>query len=136
MSGKRHRPAVVVDAVVEKGGDILLIRRKNPPYEGRWALPGGFVEYGERVENAVKREILEEAGVKIEITGLLGVYSDPSRDPRGHVVSVCYTATTVDEVKAGSDAAEARFFAPEGIDMDKLAFDHHSIIRDYVKYNY
>ncbi len=122
---------MVVDAIVKRSDGILLIKRKNPPYEGHWAIPGGFVEYGETVENAVKRELLEEAGIKIEITGILGVYSDPARDPRGHVVSVCYTATTRDEVKAGSDASEARYFPFEDIDMDKLAFDHSSIINEY-----
>jgi len=132
MPKERRGPALVVDAIVEKDGAILLIKRKNPPYQGQWAIPGGFVEYGEKVEDAVKRELMEEAGIKIEITGILGVYSDPSRDPRGHVASVCYTATTEDKVKAGSDAAEARYFALENIKMDELAFDHSIIIKEYM----
>jgi 8-oxo-dGTP diphosphatase len=133
MGNIRRGPSLVVDAVVEKDGSVLLIKRKNPPYKEKWALPGGFVEYGEKVEDALKREMLEEAGITIEITGLLGVYSDPSRDPRGHVVSVCYTATTTGDAKAGSDAADACFVSLEDIDMDNLAFDHSRIINDYIK---
>ncbi len=119
--------------MVEKGGAVLLIRRKNPPYKGHWALPGGFVEYGEKTEDAVKREVLEEAGVGIEITGLLGVYSDPRRDSRGHTVSVCYAATTTEDVKAGSDAEDARFFPLNEIQMGELAFDHSTILNDYMR---
>lgn len=125
-------PMLTVDVIVERGGEILLIRRLNPPFQGRWAIPGGFVEYGERVEDAALRELEEETGLRIRITGLLGVYSDPGRDPRGHVVSVCYVAEGEGDEAGGSDAAEARFFKPEEIDFDNLAFDHARIIKDYM----
>ncbi len=125
-------PDLTVDAVVERDGEILLVRRGNPPFEDRWALPGGFVEYGESLEEAVKREVLEEAGLGIEIKGLLGVYSEPGRDPRGHVVSVCYIAEAGEgSEEGGSDAKEARFFSMGGIERDELAFDHAKIIEDY-----
>jgi 8-oxo-dGTP diphosphatase len=127
-------PLLTVDAVVEREGEILLVRRLNPPFQGKWALPGGFVEYGERVEDAAHRELEEETGLRIRITGLLGVYSEPGRDPRGHVVSVCYIAEGEGEVRGGSDAAEARFFKPGDIDFDNLAFDHDRIIKDYMRW--
>ena len=127
-------PMLTVDALVERGDGILLVKRMNPPFQGKWALPGGFVEYGERVEDAAQRELEEETGLRIKVTGLLGVYSDPGRDPRGHVVSVCYIAEGEGEVKSGSDAAEARFFKPGDIDFHDLAFDHDRIIKDYMRW--
>jgi len=126
-------PMLTVDVIVERDGRILLIKRLNPPFQGRWAIPGGFVEYGERVEDAAHREMMEETRLRIAITGLLGVYSEPGRDPRGHVVSVCYTATAEGDEEGGSDAAEARFFKPEEIDFDNLAFDHDKILKDYLR---
>lgn len=127
-------PLLTVDAIVEREGRILLIRRKNPPFQGCWALPGGFVEYGERVEDATVRELYEETGLKVKLKGILGVYSEPGRDPRGHVVSICYIAEGLGEEHGGSDALEARFFKPEEIDLDNLAFDHRKIIEDYMRF--
>lgn len=124
-------PLLTVDAVVERAGKVLLVRRRNPPYRDCWALPGGFVEYGESVEEAVVRELKEETGLEIRVKGLLGVYSEPGRDPRGHVVSICFLATGEGAEKGGSDVAEARFFSPEEIDFHRLAFDHEKILRDY-----
>lgn len=132
MSGKR--PLVTVDAVVEQQDRVLLVRRGREPFRGSWALPGGFVEYGERTEEAVAREVMEETGVAIELEGLLGVYSDAHRDPRGHVVSICYVAKGHGEPRGGSDAAEARFFPLEALEGMSLAFDHAGIIRDYKRY--
>lgn len=132
MSGKR--PLVTVDAVVEQQDRILLVRRGREPFRGAWALPGGFVEYGESTEEAVVREVMEEADVAIEVEGLLGVYSDPRRDPRGHVISICYVARGRGEPKGGSDAAEARFFPLDALEGLELAFDHAGIIRDYKRY--
>ncbi len=132
MSGKR--PLVTVDAVVEQQDRVLLVRRGREPFRGSWALPGGFVEYGERTEEAVAREVMEETGVAIELEGLLGVYSDAHRDPRGHVISICYVAKGHGEPRGGSDAAEARFFPLEALEGMSLAFDHAGIIRDYKRY--
>ncbi|MFQ5976154.1 MAG: NUDIX domain-containing protein [Candidatus Hydrothermarchaeales archaeon] len=130
---KYKRPAVTVDAIIEKDGRILLIKRKNEPYRGRWALPGGFIEYGESAEDAIKREALEETNLKLELIGLMGVYSEPGRDPRGHVVSICFRAEGQGEEKSGSDAMDARLFKLEEALKEDLAFDHEKILRDYAR---
>ncbi len=125
------KPGIAVDGVLIKDNKILLIKRKNEPFKGKWALPGGFVEYGERVEEAVLREFEEEVGIKARIKKLLGVYSDPARDPRGHIISIVFLLEAEGEPKAGDDAADAKFF-----NLDKLpplAFDHEKIIRDAVR---
>lgn len=124
-------PAITVDAMVEREDKILLIKRKNEPFKGYWALPGGFIECGESSEDAARREVKEEAGLDIEIKSLLGVYSEPGRDPRGHVISICYIAAGKGEGKAGTDAERARFFTLEEIEGLRLAFDHGRIIEDY-----
>ncbi|MBU2560394.1 NUDIX hydrolase [archaeon] len=122
---------VTVDAVIERDGKILLIKRKNEPFKGDFALPGGFVEYNESAEDAIKREAEEETGLDITIKALLGVYSKPGRDPRGHVVSICYVATAIGEERGGSDAADAAFFTLVEIKKLKLAFDHRDIINEF-----
>lgn len=122
---------VTVDAIIKREGKVLLIKRKNEPFKGCWALPGGFVEYNESTEDAIIREAKEEANLDIIITSLLGVYSEPGRDPRGHVISICYIATASGEEKGGTDASDARFFSPEEIKNLNLAFDHGKILRDY-----
>ncbi len=126
------KPGVTVDAIVEVGYKILLIKRKNAPYKGKWALPGGFIEYGESAEDAVKREVSEEANLKIEISDIIGVYSDPDRDPRGHVISICFRAKGQGKEKSGSDAMDARLFNLEEALKEDLAFDHKKILRDYM----
>jgi len=123
-------PKLMVDVVVLSGvGHVLLIRRASDPYEGQWALPGGFVEVGETLEDAAAREAEEETGLAVEIVRLVGVYSDPERDPRGHNVSVAYLAHAPggNEPSAASDAAEVSFLDPSTVE---LAFDHHRIITD------
>ena len=128
-------PALTVDAVLLKGREgggheALLIRRGREPFKGQWALPGGFVEVGERVEDAARRELVEETGLRGDILDLLGVYSDPGRDPRGHTVSVAYVmkVSGIVQVDDLDDAEEARWF-----DVEKpppLAFDHDAILAD------
>lgn len=98
---------------------------------GCYALPGGFVEIGETVENAARREVMEETGVNASLVKLVGVYSDPDRDPRGHVVSVCYLADGSGELKSGSDASDVYLFRLD--DLPELAFDHARMIRDALK---
>jgi 8-oxo-dGTP diphosphatase len=122
-------PKLMVDVVVpSEEGHILLIRRGSDPYEGYWALPGGFVEVRETLEAAAVRETEEETGLEVEIVHLIGVYSDPNRDPRGHNVSVAYLARAQnDEPLGASDAAEASFMDPSTVE---LAFDHEKIIAD------
>jgi len=121
-------PLLTVDTVIIYHGKIVLIRRKNPPYQDHFAIPGGFVEVGETVEAAAVREAKEETGLDVKLMKLLGVYSDPSRDPRGHTVSVCFLALGSGNLKAGSDAKDTGLF---GIDeIPELAFDHNKIIED------
>lgn len=119
-------PKLTVDAVIILNGKIVLIKRKRPPYKGKFALPGGFVDIGETTEEAVAREVLEETGLSIEIVKLLGVYSNPSRDPRGHNVSVCYLTKGKGNPKADSDADDIGLFDPNN--LPELAFDHNMII--------
>ena len=105
------------------------MRRRNPP-QG-WALPGGFVEYGETVEDAVRREMLEETGLQLQDLSQFHVYSDPARDPRGHCISVVFTARGVGALRAGDDASECRLIEPNEADSAGLAFDHARILSDY-----
>ena len=121
-------PNLMVDVVIPSPEGIVLIRRGTDPFEGRWALPGGFVEVGETVEAAALRETAEETGLAVELSGLVGVYSDPERDPRGPNVSVAFLARVVGGLlKAASDAAEVSILDPEAVE---LAFDHRRIIAD------
>lgn len=127
-----RKPSLTVDGIIKKEEKILLIKRKNPPFKGMFAIPGGFVDYGETVENAVVREIKEETGLKTEIKSLVGVYSDPDRDPRGHTISSVYHLDPIDgELKEGSDAEDARYFKIDS--LPHLAFDHDKIINDFLE---
>jgi 8-oxo-dGTP diphosphatase len=125
-----HRnPALTVDAVIVKGKKIVLIKRQREPYRGQYALPGGFVEYGETVEAALRREVREETGLVVKIKSLIGVYSDPDRDPRGHVISVAFAADIIGgTLAAGSDARDATLCDIAA--LPPLAFDHAQIISD------
>jgi len=125
-------PWLTVDAVIEYPDEkVVLIRRKNPPFEGMWALPGGFVDLGETVQTACRREVKEECDIDVEPTGILGVYSDPKRDPRGHTVSVVFKARYLaGELKGKDDAREARLFSREELKGIELAFDHGDVLKD------
>ena len=125
----QRTPALTVDGVLFEDQLILLVQRKNKPFQGTWALPGGFVEYGEKTEDAVVREFFEETGLKTKIRLLLGVYSDPHRDPRGHTVTVVYLLNrTGGELNAGDDAQTVKFFKMN--ELPTLAFDHAIIVKD------
>lgn len=126
----RYRnPKVTVDGVVFDRNKVLLIRRKNPPFRGKWALPGGFVEYGETVEKAIMRELLEETGLKVKPNSIIGIYSDPRRDPRWHIITIAYLCKkTGGELKGGDDALEAKYFSVH--ELPEMAFDHRKIIKD------
>lgn len=134
--GVWRNPTPTVDVVIvmkdatPSGDGVVLIERSNPPLG--WALPGGFVDYGESCERAAVREMKEETGLDVELTGLLGVYSDPDRDPRQHTLSVVYTGVPHDPSKlcAGDDAANAKVFALG--DWPELAFDHRKILDDFL----
>lgn len=128
-------PLVAADTLIHLAGEdpsrIVLIERKNPPHG--WALPGGFVDVGETLAEAAAREALEETCCKVELTALLGCYSDPSRDSRGHTVSLVYTATTTDTPVAADDAAALALFSLDDL-PEPLCFDHGAILEDYRRY--
>ena len=129
--GMPKTPALTTDCVIyDSEGRVLLIRRKNEPFKGAYALPGGFVDVGETVEAACRREVLEEAGLAVSELRLVGVYSDPNRDPRGHTVSIAYLARLLQasSPEAGSDA-EAAAWVKDWRTLD-LAFDHAKILAD------
>ena len=128
-----RNPLPTVDMVIhddERG--IVLVKRRFPP--PGWALPGGFVDYGETVENAAIREAKEETRLDVEIKGLLGVYSDPARDPRKHTISVVFwgKCSNPDEIEGGDDAGEAAFFRLDEL-PSPLAFDHALIVSDFME---
>jgi 8-oxo-dGTP diphosphatase len=121
-------PKLMVDVVIPAEEGVVLIRRGSEPFVGQWALPGGFVEVGETVEEAAVREAAEETGLAVELARLVGVYSDPDRDPRGHNVSVAFLAVVLSgQLTAATDAAEVSVLDPGSVD---LAFDHRRIIDD------
>ncbi len=131
-------PFLSVDGIIElyKEGrfeGIVLIERLNPPLG--LAIPGGFVDVGEQVEDAVIREMKEETDLDVSIQALLGVYSDPARDPRFHTVSVVYICRAEGIPKGLDDAKEAIVYTKEEIPFDKLVFDHARILKDYLKLN-
>lgn len=123
-----RRTLITVDVVIKRAdGSIVLVKRAFDPFKGYWALPGGFLKFGKSVEETAIREAKEETGLDIKIEDLLGVYSDPKRDPRGHIISICFAAREVGgELRAGSDAAEVKSFLKP---PEKLAFDHKEMLR-------
>ncbi len=131
MPGK-YGPSLTVDAIIEYPDDrVVLIRRGIPPFEGRWALPGGFVVTGETVEDACIREVKEECRIDVDLDGILGVYSDPERDPRRHTVSVTFRAKyRSGELEGSSDAREAKLFTRQELSETRVAFDHELMLRD------
>ena len=129
MSEYRN-PFPTVDIIIEVEGGIVLIERKNPPRG--WAIPGGFVDYGETVEAAAVREAKEETSLDVKLTRLLGVYSDPLRDPRSHTISTVFVATAAGLPVAADDAAESGVFTEETL-PENIVFDHREILRDYFK---
>ncbi len=126
-------PLCTVDVIIETDGGIILIKRKNPP--PGWAIPGGFVDYGESLEDAVRREALEETGLDIKLSRQFHTYSDPERDPRHHTVSTIFIATASGEPKAGDDAGEVGIFTRDSL-PDEIAFDHRQILDDYFNNRY
>ena len=125
-------PRLTVDGAILKDKKILLIKRKNDPYKGKWALPGGFVEYGEKVEDTAVREVYEETGLKTKIRDIIGIYSDPNRDPRGHIITIVYLLDIQGgKLKGSDDASDAKFFDLEN--LPGLSFDHDIIIKDVIR---
>lgn len=122
-------PKLTTDGAIIKDGKILLIRRKNEPFKGKWALPGGFVEYREKVEDAIIREVKEETGLITKIKEIFGIYSDPNRDPRGHTVTIVFLLNIITgKLNAEDDADSVKFFNLNK--LPDLSFDHRIIIED------
>jgi 8-oxo-dGTP diphosphatase len=132
----REFPRITIDSIIDLEDSIVLIKRLNPPYKDQWAVPGGFIELGERVEDAVIRETKEETGLTVKIDRIFRVYSDPERDPRGHTITLVYVCKNLSPIetslKAQTDAKEVRIFKKNEILGLKLAFDHSKIIFDYL----
>jgi 8-oxo-dGTP diphosphatase len=128
MTEKFRNPLLTVDVIIEIGGRVVLIERKNPPHG--WALPGGFVDYGECLENAAVREAREETSLDVELAEQFHTYSDPRRDPRHHTVSTVFLAAAQGEPRAADDAKTARLYDEHDL-PDAIVFDHRQILRDY-----
>jgi 8-oxo-dGTP diphosphatase len=132
-----RNPVPTVDIIIElidrPHRPIVLIERKNPPFG--WAIPGGFVDYGESVETAAEREAKEETGLQVELIEQFYVYSDPNRDPRQHTLSIVFVATATGEPVAADDAKNLAVF-DSGKMPENLCFDHDKILQDYWRYRY
>lgn len=125
---KNKNPFPTVDIIIEYKGGIILIKRKNPPFG--WAIPGGFVDYGESLEASAVREAKEETGLDISLIRQFHTYSEPHRDPRFHTITTVYIAKAEGGIAAGDDALEAGLFNKDNL-PDDIAFDHMKIIEDY-----
>ena len=123
-----HNPVPTVDIIIRYQGGVVLIKRRNKPYG--WAIPGGFVDYGESLETAAVREALEETSLTITLKYQLHTYSDPDRDPRQHTISTVFIAEGQGNLQAGDDAAEAGIFTQDSL-PSQIAFDHGDILADY-----
>ncbi|HVA81240.1 MAG TPA: NUDIX hydrolase [Candidatus Binataceae bacterium] len=124
-------PPIAADVIAEIGDRIVLIERRNIPFG--WAIPGGFVDFGETVEQAAVREAREEISLEVELRALLGVYSRPDRDPRGQTITVVYVARAIGTPRADDDAKSVALCDPRNPPAP-LAFDHREILADYVRF--
>lgn len=131
MKQKYRNPFVTVDIVIEMDEGIILIKRANPPYG--WALPGGFVDYGESLELSAVREAKEETSLDVELKEQFHTYSDPDRDPRHHTVTTVFIAKGIGIPKPADDAKKAGVFTKNNL-PEPLVFDHEKIIHDYFRY--
>ena len=139
MSDKQYKnPIPTVDTIIQINSQILFIERKKDPFKGHLTFPGGFVNEGEKVEDAALREVKEETSLLVKLVDILGVYSDPARDPRGHIMSTVFIGQIPseykDKAKSGDDAAALKWVDLDDIDNQNLGFDHKKIISDYKKW--
>jgi 8-oxo-dGTP diphosphatase len=129
---KYTNPTPTVDVILQRDSKVLMVRRKKDPFKGQLALPGGFVKEGETAEDAMKREAMEETSFEIEPIDIIGVYSDPKRDPRRHIMTVVFVGIIVGgSGKAGDDAAGIEWVELANIEKNQIAFDHLTILHDY-----
>jgi len=132
MEKTYKNPLPTVDIIIElEAGGVVLIKRGNPPFG--WAIPGGFVDEGESLEEAAVREAREETGLEVRLVSQMHTYSDPRRDPRFHTITTVFTATASGTPIAGDDAAEAGVFSEENL-PEEMAFDHRAVMRDYFRW--
>ncbi|MDQ2685920.1 MAG: NUDIX hydrolase [Thermoproteota archaeon] len=141
MNTKQYKnPTPTVDIIIQKESKILLIKRKKDPFKNMMALPGGFVNEGETVEEAAKREIREETSLEIRLLDILGVYSDPNRDPRKHIMTTVFVGEIESskdvEAVAGDDASDVVWLDLESIEKHVFGFDHKKIINNYLKWRH
>lgn len=125
---KPRNPLPTVDVIIAYRDGIVLVKRKNPPFG--WAIPGGFVDYGESLEEAAVREVKEETGLDVMLIRQFHTYSAPGRDPRFHTITTVYLAEGTGEMTAGDDAGDAGVFTKDTLPSD-MAFDHRDILNDY-----
>lgn len=127
---RKKVPLIVVDGVLFRNEGVLMVKRATEPI-GYWALPGGFVDRGERLEHAIVRETKEETGLDVEVEKMVGIYDDPSRDPRGHMISVCFLLKLVGgKIATSPETSKVKFF---GELPENIAFDHKQMIMDAKK---
>ena len=136
---QQHKnPIPTVDTIIQRDSQILFVKRKRDPFKEHFVFPGGFVNEGEKVEDAALREVKEETSLSVELVDILGVYSDPSRDPRGHIMSTVFIGKISDndknEAKAGDDAGAIQWIDLKDVDNKIFGFDHKTIISDYKKW--
>jgi 8-oxo-dGTP diphosphatase len=133
---KEYRnPTPAADIILQRDSKILMVRRKKDPFKGQLALPGGFINEGETAEEAARREAIEETTLEVEPIEILGVYSDPKRDPRKHIMSIVFVGIIVGgSDKAGDDAESIEWVELGTIEKQEIAFDHAQILRDYKKW--
>ena len=140
MSEKHSNPIPVVDVIIQQDFEVPLARRKKEPFKGSLGLPGGFVNMGETVEAAARREVKEETSLDIDLTDILGVYSNPQRDPRGHIMSIVFIGQsssndkTKNKAAAQDDASKIEWIDSSMVDNKTLAFDHKNILLHYRKW--
>jgi 8-oxo-dGTP diphosphatase len=141
MSEKQsNNPIPVVDVIIQQDSEVLFVKRKKEPFKGYLGLPGGFVNIGETIEEAARREVKEETSLDIELTDILGVYSDPQRDPRGHIMSTVFIGQipSNENVKnkaiAQDDASQLEWIDLQTVGDKSLAFDHKIILSNYKKW--
>ncbi len=128
-------PVPTVDAIIQKSSSLLFVKRKNYPFKNQFALPGGFVNEGETIEDAIVREVYEETSLEVHPIDILGVYSDPTRDPRGHIMTVVFIVLVIRGIPtARDDAHEISWIPINKIDEIEIAFDHKLLIHDYLKW--
>lgn len=133
MTGRYRNPLPTVDLIIEQDGKIILVKRKNPPHG--WSFPGGFVDYGESLEDAAVREAREETGLDVKLVRQFHSYSDPGRDARFHTITTVFIAEAEGEPIAGDDAADVHAF-DIGELPEEIAFDHRDILKDYIENKY